>query len=420
MLITCDDGKKLQFDVEHSDIFEHNAPIEIVDMNLKYATLGKPGTKSNTIFTLLIQFGLSCNYSCGYCSQRYLPFDESENLKDSSLLLEKIKTLNLSGAEVQLWGGEPLIYWKTIKKFVPALRKFFNGSIQITTNGSLLNDEKVEWCIENTVMIAVSHDGPSQKVRSPDDILDNPNIVKCIENLTDASLMTFNPTIYKQNQSRVAIFDFFQNRFGDKFSLANAEMIRPYDLATRKFCLNTTTEHYEYRNLFLKELLESPEKLSRFCGVRRKFGMFALHFGQHTITKSVPAHCGVDQDGFLTLDLKGNILECMNSNKIMGHIDTLDKTEVKIQHWSERANCSKCPIVSVCAGTCPIMEGEYHYGACEADYSDIMPLWAVFVKHKYGSLPIYIDADLPEIRRDLWGRFDTPKKHKSIIPILQK
>jgi len=424
MKIICDDGSELLYDLENSCISKEYGMIETVAMNQPFSTKAKPGKKSKDVFKLLIQFGLSCNYSCGYCSQRYMPFDEADNLKDSSMLLEKLKTLNLTAeTQVQLWGGEPLVYWKSIKHFVPKLREMGCRNIQMTTNGSLLNQEKVDWAIANQVFITVSHDGPGQKTRAEEDILDNPKIVDCIKQLMAKDLFSFNPTIYKQNQSRVAIFDYFHARFGDNFKLANAEFIRPYDLETKKFSLNTTQEHIEYRKLFLKELLTAPEKLSRFDGIQRKIGLFALHYGQHTKVATLPSHCGVDLEGFLTLNLKGEVVTCMNDNTVIGHIDKLEETVVNtVNHWSDRANCHKCPVLPVCLSSCPIQEGENFYSSCDNEFSDMIAIWAAFIKHKFGVLPVYIDGDLPEYRKDIFGFRGTAlqTKRKTVIPILAK
>ena len=134
-----------------------------------------PLGKTSKVKTLKIQLGLSCNYSCEYCSQRFVPHSDETNSKYVDKFVANLD-LWLEGEpkRIEFWGGEPLVYIKTIKPLAEKLKiKFPNSQFIMVTNGSLLNPEINEWLDEMGFGIGLSHDGPGQPVRGPDP-LDDP------------------------------------------------------------------------------------------------------------------------------------------------------------------------------------------------------------------------------------------------------
>ena len=70
---------------------------------------------------------------------------EETNKKDIDAFMEKLEALEFkeeSGLIVEFWGGEPLVYIKTLRPLAEALRQRYQAaSFGIVTNGSLLNPE---------------------------------------------------------------------------------------------------------------------------------------------------------------------------------------------------------------------------------------------------------------------------------------
>ena len=87
---------------------------------------GKPGysnSKGKDLWDLRIQLGLKCNMSCKYCAQ-----SDRENErwvsspKDVPAFIEKLRASGIKvHGVIELWGGEPFVYWKTLQKLVPEL-----------------------------------------------------------------------------------------------------------------------------------------------------------------------------------------------------------------------------------------------------------------------------------------------------------
>ena len=127
------------FDEDNNLIFEKPQEPKYKDSWKAYAvSRDTPGYKKD-IRTLKIQLGLSCNYSCEYCSQRFVPHAD----ETSSKHVEKfIRNLDLWVKEpptkIEFWGGEPLVYFKTLKPLAEELRrKYPNVEFLMITNGSL-------------------------------------------------------------------------------------------------------------------------------------------------------------------------------------------------------------------------------------------------------------------------------------------
>ena len=138
------------------------------------ADMRKFARKTGPFSTIKIQLGLSCNYSCSYCSQRYMKCAEETSKADIEVFLEKFDKLPKSDKlKVEFWGGEPLVYWETLKPLAEAIRfRHRDADLFMVTNGSLLTYEIVDWLVNLDFIVAVSHDGPGQYKRGGDPLKD--------------------------------------------------------------------------------------------------------------------------------------------------------------------------------------------------------------------------------------------------------
>ena len=108
--------------------------------------------------------GSACNWHCSYCLQgKEVGFDRKEDL---DAFCEKFrKYLDDNGIDhferVQYWGGETLLYLDRIKKLKEAFKDIPRVTQdRIVTNGSLVNDDFVEFVRDNDIYVNVSyHDG---------------------------------------------------------------------------------------------------------------------------------------------------------------------------------------------------------------------------------------------------------------------
>ena len=139
--------------------------------------------KSRRLTTLKIQLGMACNYHCQYCLQNAYR-DGGARVANEQTVDAFFKILDEQGiklavdGQVELWGGEPLVYWKTLKVLLPKIRSRWGDEVlvKMVTNGSLLTKEKVDFLMAHRVTVIVSHDGPGFDLRDDVDPLTVPEI----------------------------------------------------------------------------------------------------------------------------------------------------------------------------------------------------------------------------------------------------
>ena len=98
---------------------------------------------------LLLKLGTKCNLSCPHCHQVMKSFSEHPRL------IEWIKEQGF--ARITFSGGEPLMYFDTIKRIMEAVGK--KTLYRMMSNGTLLTKEIAEFFDGYRVSYAVSYDG---------------------------------------------------------------------------------------------------------------------------------------------------------------------------------------------------------------------------------------------------------------------
>ena len=437
-----DEGAKIRkfvYDNETSEIFdEDNNPVFMKPEEPKYkgtweapkVSRENPGNKKD-IKTLKIQLGLSCNYSCEYCSQRFVPHADETSHKH----VEKfIRNLDLWVKEppkkVEFWGGEPLVYFKTLKPLAEALReKYPEADFLMITNGSLLTPEINKWLIKLNINVCISHDGPGQSVRGPDPFDD----VEVERNILDLFIkkkgnMSFNSMVHRTNMDREKIAQFFIDKFGEGINIGEGAFVDAYDEGGIENAKCSIEEFYAFRRLTMSHLRDG--KLSNFIVVRNRLKEWCNSFKEFRPSRILGQKCGMDRSDMIAVDLRGNVITCQNvsaaaskdngQQHIIGHVSNLDNVKLDTAtHWSYRDNCSKCPVLQSCKGSCMFLDDEKFRISCNAAYSDHIPFFCAAFEIVTGCLPFAIQAQddsLPVDRVDLWGPasevYDIPHNRK--------
>jgi uncharacterized protein len=130
---------------------------------------------------LTLEVTQRCNFRCKYCSYSGKYYyqrthsNNSMNFRVAKKIIDYFLTLVSSDKRtttnknivVSFYGGEPLLEFGLIRKCVEYLRSktkylSINISFGITTNGSLLNSNVIEYLVKNTFSLAISLDGPEE------------------------------------------------------------------------------------------------------------------------------------------------------------------------------------------------------------------------------------------------------------------
>lgn len=384
-----------------------------------------PLKKSRNITLLKIQLGLSCNFECEYCSQRFVERADETSKDDVDYFIRKLENLNFdekAGLKIELWGGEPLVYWKTIVPLMAALKKKFKHwthppKYSMITNGSLLTEEINQWLIYNLDSMAISHDGPGQPVRGPDPFTEPETKRLALELYRKfKGNMSFNSMINAQNQSRKAVHNWFKEFTGDeRVQIGEGTFVDAYDEGGMAVSLKTKAEHFKFRQLSFSEFFETDADIG-FTNIIQKLNGFMQSVTGHKSTQYLGQKCGMDKPNTLSIDLHGNVLTCQNVSAVAintngqphlsGNIDNMDAVQItSSQHWSSRTECPSCPVLSICQGSCMFVSGDYWKQTCDNAYSDAISIFAmVFYKITNGYVPVFIDNDaLPAERQDIFG-----------------
>jgi len=402
-----------------------------------------PIKKSKQINFLKIQLGLGCNYSCDYCSQKFVERPESTNYKDIEPFLAKLDVLEFDekmGLKVEFWGGEPLVYWKTLKPLAEAIREKFSHwehppKFAIITNGSILTDEIIDWLMMMDFSVSISHDGGGQAVRGIDPF-DDPE--KKARLLGFYRMMTrlkkgisFNSMLSKNNMSRKAISDWFRELTGDKnIVLGEGGIVDAYDEDGITNSLQTKAEHFAFRRLAFSDIYLTDGDIA-FKMQLDKIDQFTAAVLSQTSADSLGQKCGMDDAHVLAVDMHGNVLTCQNVSAVetskngeshnAGNLDDYDNVAIKTStHWSKRADCSSCPVLHLCKGACMFLDNKYWETSCANAYSDNVALFALSIQKMTGYIPTRIEAEgLPLDRQDIFGTlFEHPEvATRKIIPI---
>lgn len=381
-----------------------------------------PIRKSNAPKVLKVQMGLSCNYECNYCLQRFVPHSDEKSKALVPAFIEKVKKYLVGEPDnIQLWGGEPLVYIKTMFPLVEELKKIYpNAVISIITNGALLSDPIVKWILDNDIQVSMSHDGPGQAVRGEDPfkhILAGPAIKKLYWALKEKGTpMSINPMIHADNPDREAVQEWIKEAIGDpEVILGEGAVIEVYDEGAKENALKTLEDQLKIRNLTYDHLVN--HKIDNYGVVHNRMNEWFNVLSNGRNVDTLPMKCGMDQPESITIDLAGNVLTCQNVSSVAnapngeshcgGTIENIPAVEIKTSvHFQNRDHCSGCPVVQSCKGGCMYLVDDLFYASCNNTYSDHIPFLASAVELMTGLTPIYIEDEagkLPKERKDIWG-----------------
>ena len=399
-----------------SELFwaESGAPVDLSPVGFKYEPMGtrqwvpaeaisptRPGTKGRAIRTLKIQMGLKCNYACPYCNQTSRPESSHGSPDDAREFLAQLpswfKAVNDDGdgLTIEFWGGEPFVYWKTMRLLGEELRtRYPNAFFNVVTNGSVLDDEKIDWLDRMKFSVAISHDGPGQKSNRGKDPFDDPAnaeaIRKLYRRLYPKGLINFNCVLARNNLSLSAIRRYLADKMGcpeGDIRLSTEEMLLPYEALGMEFSLHGPDERQAlFQRLYLDIVRGGAVQV---LNVREKLHDFFGSLASARPASALGQRCAMDRNDTVAVDLKGNVLTCQNTpgdvgNRI-GHVSNYEGVRLdKAYHWSARDECNDCLVLQMCRGSCMRLTGGLWAKACENSYAYNLAILTVGIEYLTG------------------------------------
>ena len=151
---------------------------------------------------------LRCNQTCVYCHASRAGMNEVHTDMTPEIVdqtVDKIFATTNSSITIEFQGGEPLVNFPMIKRIIEAARaknKTANKRLEFTmvSNLSIMDDEKLEYLVENKVQICTSIDGPEHlhdKQRKLPGFSSHASATTWIKKINEAyAKMGLDPTLY--------------------------------------------------------------------------------------------------------------------------------------------------------------------------------------------------------------------------------
>lgn len=337
-----------------------------------YSTNDTIYTYKNQFELLEIVLGGKCNFNCIYCSQRtFRDKLYSSSPKDIDRFINILLKNKIKPNSIQLWGGEPLVYWKVIKELVPKLRSIYPDiDISFPTNGSLLDREKVDFIRQHKMKFWISHDGPNNMGREEDghkNILKDPVVLDAINYAYDTLPywgISFKSTFTHGNTDAQKIIRFFKTDVNKKSIVSTNNVVLCHDInneiskesskLTRSDLITLISSVYSVLNS-TDTLDEDPTLInSKLC--------LMDSFVRKIPVTQVGTECGLPYGETVTVDLNGNILKCHNFGLQPGNLtlnNMIGKPIYGYNHaLSRETNCKDCLVIQSCRGACPAIDNE--------------------------------------------------------------
>lgn len=342
---------------------------------------------------LILNVTENCNLRCKYCvfsgiyegfrshSFKRMSFDIAKNSVDrfidhANSLTEKSFS---QSPVISFYGGEPLLEFDLVKKVVEYVKsKGFNTLFNITTNGTLLNDEIIKFLVTNNFMISVSLDG-SKELHDKNRVFANGsgsydvvynNIMKLKEEIRLQNKENEIPILilscYEQDTDFNKLTNYFVNEYENLGNLGRLSRVTETNLKNRNLSENYTNTSIQdaLKNylLLMKQYVTQKNNpkyrvLDKFFGTMLK-GLYirnVLPYG-NDYAALMGSSCIPGSKISVSTNGQFNICEKMNLQFPIGNYNKgLDYAKVEniLSSWSDafKSHCGNCAFKGIC-GAC--------------------------------------------------------------------
>ncbi len=332
--------------------------------------------RDTVVKALCLNIAHDCNLRCKYCFA-----DEGEYHGRRALMSEEVGKAALdfliknSGSrknlEVDFFGGEPLMNWEVVKRIVEygrSIEKEYDKNFRftLTTNGTLLNDEILEFANKEMGNIVLSIDGRKE-------VNDKMRPLKGGQGTYDTIVPKFKKVAESRHQLRYFVRGTFTHNNLDFFE----DVKHLADLGFKQISVEPVVakpeDWYAIKDEDIPYLCEQYDKLAKFYIERHKEGngFSFFHFnidleGGPCVAKRLSG-CGSGCE-YLGVTPWGDLYPCHqfvgNEDFIMGNVyDGITRPDLrklfKESNVYSRPECQKCFARYYCSGGCA--ENAYNF-----------------------------------------------------------
>ncbi len=325
--------------------------------------------KSSVVKALCIHIAHDCNLRCKYCFADEGAYKGPKGLMSAETGKKAIdfvieKSHGRKNIEIDFFGGEPLVNFEVVKKVVEYAREQEkihdkNFRFTITTNGLLLDDDKIDYINKNMANIVLSIDGRKK-------VNDRMRVRADGSGCYDAIIPKFKKVAESRNQDNYYVRGTFTHNNLD-FS---EDVLHLADLGFKQVSVEPVVApfdtDYALQYEDVPKICEEYEKLAAECIRRKKAGegfnffhfMIDLEQGPCVIKRLSGCGSGCE---YLAVTPEGDIYPCHqfvgNEDFKMGNLEE-GKIDMEMKQTFENANvytkpdCRKCWAKFYCSGGC--------------------------------------------------------------------
>lgn len=322
-----------------------------------------------------------CNFHCKYC---HSGFGDNSNCHSRLLSFDKDwwdKNVEKDYVEhMGIWGGEPFANFKQLDEIVNYLDPYV-GTFTIITNGSLIDIDKIKWCIEHRVRLHFSHDLSDQDIRGKD-FLQNDKFWEAMEYMKDNFVpvwrqpewkISLQKVLHEQTSSFSEDLKYIETlpkgyKYNFSFAIQRGENMPDEYVWNSDKILSYLSEVLDY-------IYEKGEyaKFIYMTFIKRHFRCY-----MDIPTKFTCRPMQDLADGKMkSIGLSGNLYFCHANNEFDKGVKIKDK-------------CNSCKWAKACMGACAVMN---HKVPCEE--------WELFYEKWYQKIDEFVNKIAPDTPRML-------------------
>ncbi|WP_175620882.1 radical SAM/SPASM domain-containing protein [Chryseobacterium schmidteae] len=304
-------------------------------------------------YHLIINPTMNCNFKCWYCYESHIKGSKLSNetiVSIKKFISNIITNQSIKHLHISWFGGEPLLYFDVIKEILEYTNSEIQKSDEITfdssftTNGLLITDEIIDFCIDNNAIdYQITLDGDQVRHDNVRFVSKNKGSYhKIVENILKIAQKDFIVNV-RINISEDTI-DGLKN-IADDFVNKNG---------------------LEYKNMVFsfqkvwQEKAEIDDKIDEAIKYFRSLGLKVNYIGGRTDT--LRHSCYADKINQATINYNGEVFKCtardFNDNNKEGELDNNgnilwnEKQDARLNSKFKNKPCLSCKILPLCNGGC--------------------------------------------------------------------
>lgn len=322
--------------------------------------------------SFIINVTEQCNLRCTYCC--YSGIYENTRVHGQKSITEDdiptlIKFIDEYAAKepinISFYGGEPLLHYELLKSVILVAEKRWeqNVSFYVGTNGTLLDQERIDWLVEHHVMIAISVDGTREfHDRYRKSSHGNGSFNKTYSALS--YLKCTHPNYFKDKVLLLTTVTAFDDLAILAESWHQDPVLNdkaPTTISALAPNFNEGVPKREWQDVFEshKQLLEIYEKHRDWVFLKAYFKECVMNWEKRPImdvgnevplSTCMPLSEKIFIDSYGKLHVCEKISNCFSIGNVMGGIDWSRANKIADSyHTKRKARCSHCSAVRMCS-----------------------------------------------------------------------